>query len=46
MRLPGKLDAKLKKIADREMSNVTREIIIAVRSHVDSYERGVVKGTK
>ena len=44
IRIPAVLDAKLKRIAEREMSNVQREVIIAVRAHVDAEERRVGKG--
>lgn len=43
IRLPKTLSAKLRKIAERELSSLNREVNIAIRAHVDAAER---KGRK
>lgn len=40
VRLPADLHNKLVKLADREVSSLNREIIIAVRNHLDANRRG------
>lgn len=36
VRLPAALNRKLVKLAERELSSVNREIVIAVRAHLDA----------
>jgi predicted HicB family RNase H-like nuclease len=45
VRLPADLHKKLAALASREVSSMNREIIIAVRSHLDANSRPV-RGNK
>lgn len=43
IRIPKPLSAKLRKLAERELSSLNREATIAIRAHVDAAERTAKK---
>jgi hypothetical protein len=39
VRMPKPTHTKLKRLAERELSTLNREILVAVRAHLDASER-------
>lgn len=40
VRLPKPVAKRLRKLAERELSSLNREVNIAIRAHLDANERG------